>query len=42
MKTLQYFRAFTLPSDWYFLPMLFSGTTGIIIGLKIASILGWV
>lgn len=29
-------------SDWYFLPSMFSGTAGIIIGLAIASILGWV
>jgi hypothetical protein len=29
-------------SDWYFLPSMLSGTAGIIIGLAIASVLGWV
>ncbi len=29
-------------SDWYFLPSMFSGTAGIIIGLVIASLVGWV
>jgi hypothetical protein len=29
-------------SDWYFLPPMFSGTAGIIIGLAIASVFGWV
>ncbi len=29
-------------SDWYFLPSMFSGTLGIIIGLAIASVFGWV
>ena len=29
-------------SDWYFLPSMFSGTAGIIIGLVIAAIFGWV
>ena len=29
-------------SDWYFLPSMFSGTAGIMIGLAIASIFGWV
>jgi hypothetical protein len=28
--------------DWYFLPSMLSGTAGIIIGLAIASVLGWV
>ena len=29
-------------SDWYFLPSMFSGTAGIMIGLLIGSVLGWV
>ena len=29
-------------SDWYFLPSMFSGSAGIIIGLAIASIVNWV
>ena len=29
-------------SDWYFLPSMFSGAVGIIIGGVIASIFGWV
>ena len=29
-------------SDWYFLPSMFSGTAGIVIGLVIGSVLGWV
>ncbi len=43
MTTSQHTHASTQHhSDWYFLPSMFSGTAGIIIGLGIASILGWV
>ena len=43
MTTYQHTQASTQHhSDWYFLPSMFSGTAGIIIGLGIASILGWV
>ena len=43
MRTAKYFKTSTkLHSDWYFLPSMFSGTLGVIIGLTIASIFGWV
>ena len=43
MTTSKHAYAFTEHySDWYFLPSMFSGTAGIIIGLAIASFLGWV
>ncbi len=32
----------TKHSDWSFLPSMFGGTAGIIIGLVIGSALGWV
>ena len=43
MTTSPYTRRSTQHhSDWDFLPSMFSGTAGIIIGLGIASLLGWV
>ena len=43
MKTSQYFKAISQnKSDWNFVPPMLSGTTGIIIGLVIASVIGWV
>ena len=42
MITKNFATSITQNSDWYFLPSMFSGTAGIIIGLVIASVLGWV
>jgi hypothetical protein len=43
MTTSKHFKASVQNhSDWYFLPSMFSGTAGIIIGLAVGSILGWV
>lgn len=43
MNTSKQFKATTkYRSDWYFLPSIFSGTAGIIIGLAIASVVAWV
>ncbi|WP_256380652.1 hypothetical protein [Pleurocapsa sp. PCC 7319] len=43
MKTsIQFKSSRKRRSDWYFLPSMFSGTAGIIIGLAIASVVGWV
>ncbi len=42
MTTSKYFKTSTQRhSDWYFLPSMFSGTAGIVIGLAIASVFGW-
>ncbi len=42
MRTKYFSTPIQQNSDWYFLPSMFSGTAGIIIGLVIGSVLGWV
>jgi hypothetical protein len=44
MTTSKYFKSSsrTGHDDWCFLPSMLSGTVGMIIGLAIASVFGWV
>ncbi|MEM7591821.1 MAG: hypothetical protein AAF383_09940 [Cyanobacteria bacterium P01_A01_bin.83] len=43
MIKTQYFSTSTHKhSDWSFLPSMFSGMAGIVIGLIIGSVLGWI